>query len=296
MNGTAAASRKERGGPKSSRKQMAHPTTSVSAALELQKGPPAFGQAHHSPRAYLSLAFLSIEDMTDSKADVPATDVTQGEAKAGPSKLSKDVAEASAMQPSSHRWQAIWSPSHNAYYFYNADTGETTWTNPLADSSSSSALTTTTSATTTEAAVSSEEELAQRAGIDPDLAFLDPGLYASQLAAARATSSSAGAYASQGIFDKRTGRFRAAAAAAAAVDPSAASTTTTEDPSSSAIRAKRQLGEFLDVDAWQQAKEQERLEESSDKRQRPYPSKKEVAQFKERKKERKRAKMGWLHS
>jgi len=28
-------------------------------------------------------------------------------------------------------WQAIWSPAHNSYYFYNATTRETTWVNPL---------------------------------------------------------------------------------------------------------------------------------------------------------------------
>jgi hypothetical protein len=27
-------------------------------------------------------------------------------------------------------WQAIWEPSANAYYFYNSQTGETTWLNP----------------------------------------------------------------------------------------------------------------------------------------------------------------------
>ena len=28
-------------------------------------------------------------------------------------------------------WQAIWSPAHNAYYFYNSATRETTWVNPI---------------------------------------------------------------------------------------------------------------------------------------------------------------------
>ena len=28
-------------------------------------------------------------------------------------------------------WQAIWSPAHNAYYFYNSATRETTWVNPF---------------------------------------------------------------------------------------------------------------------------------------------------------------------
>jgi len=32
---------------------------------------------------------------------------------------------------SAGEWQAIWSPAHNAYYFYNSATRETTWVNPF---------------------------------------------------------------------------------------------------------------------------------------------------------------------
>jgi hypothetical protein len=47
-------------------------------------------------------------------------------------------------------WQAIWSPAHSAYYFYNSTTQETTWVNPLQPPSATSGdsnATTTTAAT-----------------------------------------------------------------------------------------------------------------------------------------------------
>ena len=40
--------------------------------------------------------------------------------------------------PSSADWQAIWSPAHNAYYFYNTVTQQTTWVNPLQPAQDSS--------------------------------------------------------------------------------------------------------------------------------------------------------------
>ncbi|KAN0109516.1 hypothetical protein V8E52_009159 [Russula decolorans] len=44
-------------------------------------------------------------------------------------------------------WQAIWSPGHSAYYFYNSSTQETTWVNPLQPPSASSGDGDTTSTT-----------------------------------------------------------------------------------------------------------------------------------------------------
>lgn len=39
--------------------------------------------------------------------------------------------EASVL-PDPGKWQAVWAPAANAYYFWNSETNETTWTNPLA--------------------------------------------------------------------------------------------------------------------------------------------------------------------
>jgi WW domain len=56
-----------------------------------------------------------------------------------PPSSSDDRAESSISESTSRRstpaqepdpWQAIWEPKANAYYFYNAETHETTWLNP----------------------------------------------------------------------------------------------------------------------------------------------------------------------
>ena len=56
---------------------------------------------------------------------------------------------ATTSTPSSENgnWQAIWSPAHSAYYFYNSSTQETTWVNPLQPPSATSGDGDTTSTT-----------------------------------------------------------------------------------------------------------------------------------------------------
>src|SRR5712671_2533503 len=56
-----------------------------------------------------------------------AADAAQS-AETAPAPAASTSAAATA---SSGNWQAIWSPAHNAYYFYNTLTHETTWVNPL---------------------------------------------------------------------------------------------------------------------------------------------------------------------
>ncbi len=78
-------------------------------------------------------------------------------------------------------WQAIYSPEYNAYYFYNTETQETTWTNPLA-SSEPAASTSTSDAQDPAALLSMDprydamQQAAISQGIDPALAYLDPSL------------------------------------------------------------------------------------------------------------------------
>ena len=102
--------------------------------------------------------------------------------------------------PPPTQWQAIWAPQYNAYYFYNALTQETTWSNPLqpeeyAPSSSSadqpppspaerttedpaeSGSTSYPGSSASQYAALQAAALAQ--GIDPDLAHLDPSLLTS---------------------------------------------------------------------------------------------------------------------
>ena len=159
-------------------------------------------------------------------------------------------------------WQAIWSPGHNAYYFYNAATQETTWENPLQPSSTSEESTTATtetpvasSSTATSAQLSRVEQLQAAAvaqGIDPSLAYLDPSL----VAAPAVEGYTAKFNARTGTFTRPDGR----------------------DPThlSEYERAKRMSEFYFDVNKWQEDVAERKLEEEADGKKRKRPSKKDL--------------------
>ncbi|KAI0080375.1 hypothetical protein K474DRAFT_1704684 [Panus rudis PR-1116 ss-1] len=195
--------------------------------------------------------------------------------------------------PSAGDWQAIWSPAHNAYYFYNAVTQETTWTNPLqpaaaaAVSSPTSPASTSASpdpsaSTTTPAPSSAASHLYQlqmaaaAQGIDPSLAYLDPSLVAGP-------SSSGSAFEFTAKFNARTGAF----AKADARDPSHLS---------EYERAKRMSEFYFDVNAWEQDVAKRKREEEEESRKKKKLTKKDIERFKEQKRQKKLAKTAWLRT
>ena len=138
-------------------------------------------------------------------------------------------------------WQAIWSPQHNMYYFYNTRTKETTWTNPLqppGDAAGSS----------TEPKMSSTEAAAIAAGIDPSLAYLDPSLAAGP--------SNPAAYTYAAKFNARTGAFTA-------MDGR------NPDHVSEYERMKRMNSFYFDQDSWERSVEERQEEETGTKRKKP---------------------------
>ena len=116
-----------------------------------------------------------VEENVDSDASSPETDEPKS-------------SEPPAEQPGSQPWQAVFSPQHNAYYFYNVQTGEATWANPLAPPESSpdaapAAAVAASSITPSPPAPAAPtygvlEQAAIAQGIDPGLAYLDPSLLA----------------------------------------------------------------------------------------------------------------------
>ncbi|CAO1624785.1 unnamed protein product [Parajaminaea phylloscopi] len=224
----------------------------------------------------------------------------------GPSEAGQTAVTSSGSAPASAAtstsagaWQAVWSAPHNAYYFWNAQTNATTWTNPLAPADDShrhdSALQSSSGLMGTHAGAGSPGG-ASEAGpastdLDPDLAFLDPTLYAAA-SGSSGSGNSGGQYTAQGTFDRRTGRFVPS-------DPSAGDL---HDPSrhSQSARAQRQMNAYFDVDEWQRSRETDaaRQSASEDKRQRhsKHPTRKELEMYKERRKEKRNAKYGWLKS
>ena len=195
----------------------------------------------------------------------------------------------------------VWDANRGAWYFWNAKTNETTWTNPLEGTASAEAEASTSGASAPAPTIS-DEELAQLHNLDPDLAYLDPGLYASQLSEARqayntsrggggssnSNAIAAGAYATKGTFDARTGKF-VPAAKTAEYDPSRLS---------HANQADRQMGAFFEVDAYNEERrrlreEEDMIEQAGGSRKRK-PTKQDIQFYQQRKKEKKAAKLSWL--
>lgn len=182
-------------------------------------------------------------------------------------------AEGEGGESQAQLWQAIFAPQYNTYYFYNTQTGETTWTNPLQPSD-----TTTMAAPSTEPPATSDsatpepdhpssssasqynalEAAALAQGIDPSLAYLDPSLVTAT------TSASGGPVpAFQAKFNARTGAF---------ARPDAR----TPGHLSEFERMKRMSEFYFDVNAWEQDLAQERGEEEEAGKKRKRPTKKDL--------------------
>lgn len=170
-------------------------------------------------------------------------------------------------------WQAIWSPTHNAYYFYNASTRETTWSNPLEasqvvdaeptsppdkdvpDQDQSIASSTSTPAL---AQLYALQAAAAAQGIDPSLAYLDPSL-----ASGSSTMANPSAYAHTAKFNSRTGAF----ARPEARDPGHLS---------EYERMKRMNEVFFDQGKWEADLAMEKAQEEGEGKKRKKPTKKDL--------------------
>ncbi|OCH84183.1 hypothetical protein OBBRIDRAFT_742025 [Obba rivulosa] len=194
--------------------------------------------------------------------------------------LSPSVSTPAAGVAAAGDWQAIWSPAHNAYYFYNAVTQETTWTNPLtvdpsAASSSVSSPSATPAAASSTSSIYDLQAAAAAQGIDPALAHLDPSLAAGPSQPAGFT------YAAK--FNARTGAFTGPGG---------------RDPShlSEYERMKRMSEFYFDVNAWQKEVEERKEQEAEEGKKRKRPTKKDLERFKEQKRLKKIAKTAWLRT
>ncbi|SDA01433.1 BZ3500_MvSof-1268-A1-R1_Chr10-1g02661 [Microbotryum saponariae] len=181
-------------------------------------------------------------------------------------------------------WTAVWDPTAQAYYFHHTLTGVTQWTNPFeapVDSTPTTQPTagpsTTTATTTADAQDDDPNSHINYRGIDPDLAFLDPNL-------ARQQTRGGAAPVFQARFNSKTGRFQG--------DPSMV-----PDRISDYSRSSRQQQAFYDTNAWTESLQgrglyqgqQDEVEEQGGRKRKP--SSKEVQAFKDKKEQKKRAKL-----
>lgn len=198
----------------------------------------------------------------------------------------------------------VWDPTRQAWYFWNSKTQETTWENPLEKQKGGEGSTLFNKKDAKEVTAKeiepqtstapeiptrlTDEEVAEANGIDPDLAYLDPTLYASEIQQARTGKAM---YSAAGAFDKRTGKFIPLAA-------TGASGTHNPNRLSHANQADRQMGAFFDVKEYEEerkrAREETEREETNGEKRKRAPTKKELQRFKERAKEKKAAKYAWL--
>ncbi|GAA5934638.1 hypothetical protein JCM1841_001790 [Sporobolomyces salmonicolor] len=187
-------------------------------------------------------------------------------------------------------WQAVFSPEANAWYFWNSETGQTTWENPLESSSTPTVPAPATDSATAAASAASTSEAAPAPApadptalppIDPELAWLDPS--------AAARTSSTGAQLAR--FNARTGRFQ--------VDPSM-----NPDRISDFQRSNRQQEAYFDVTGWQTQLQGQGIKRSAEggdgeggSATKKRPSSKQIEQFRKSKEEKKRKKLtSWLGS
>jgi hypothetical protein len=198
-------------------------------------------------------------DQNPLHAESPDQDQPEASTSRSQSSQPPETSPQADQTPPPNNWQAIFSPHHNAYYFYNTVTHETTWENPLqpgassvsppaaqndtdpaADQSQATSLHTSTFTAVQQAALAR--------GIDPSLAYLDPSLLS--------TVTPTGANTFTAKFNARTGTFTRNDA---------------RDPShlSEYERAKRMSEFYFDVAAWENGRESEAKEEEGKKRKRP---------------------------
>ena len=192
-------------------------------------------------------------------------------------------------EPTQSEWQAIWSPSHNAYYFYNSRTAETTWVNPLDPSSSASASgpvppepqAKVPAEKNDEPVEQPPQDLSYLNGIDPELAYLDPTL------AVPSTTAKGPVPTFSARFGARSGKFTA-------MDGRR------PEHLSEAARAQRMGAVYYDTEAWEkeiaERDAKAKADEAAgvgDKRKRL--TKADIERFKEQKKAKKALRNAWLH-
>ncbi|CAE6444717.1 unnamed protein product [Rhizoctonia solani] len=194
--------------------------------------------------------------------------------------------------PPQTEWQAIWSPAHNAYYFFNSRTSETTWVNPLDPSASTSTSTPTAPEPTTQPTApklepkettTSEQpppDLSHLNGIDPELAYLDPTL----------AVPSAG---SKGPVPTFTARFGARDGKFTAMDGRR------PEHLSEAARAQRMGAVYYDTEAWEREIAERDAKAKADEEagvgdKRKRVSKADIERFKAQKKAKQAMRNAWL--
>lgn len=204
-----------------------------------------------------------------------------------------------APPPEDDGWDAMWDATRQAWYFYNRFTGLSQWDNPRVQTTTASGEPS--SSTAAAATISQPSSVAGgynpaiHGSWDPNAPYAqaykqadaaDDDTAAAQYAAAAAATGGVGemglegadAYAQAAAFNSRTGRFQAAD-----LNP---------EHFSDAAKSNRQMNAYFDVDRAANSHDGRSLKAERRGKQ---PTKKELAQWKEKRKARKEEKRrAWL--
>lgn len=178
-------------------------------------------------------------------------------------------------------WDFHWDAAHQAYFFYNRFTNETTWDNPRLRSTGTSSAGPSTAAP--DAAEPPKNERPPAGGYNPAIhGDYDPNAWYAKTEEAESDPTQpadpAAAYAAMGSFNRFTGRWQA--------------DEDNPDKHNDENKTRRQMNAFFDVDAAANAHDGRSLKaERSGKK----PSKAELKQFKEKRRAKKEEKRrAWL--
>ncbi|WWD02300.1 hypothetical protein V865_000339 [Kwoniella europaea PYCC6329] len=182
-------------------------------------------------------------------------------------------------------WQAVWAAEQNAWYFWNKDTGEVTWTNPLEPSSSSSQPPLPTEQPpTTPGPNDNDNVYGFGFGGDPSQPEIDPGL--AHLFGGDSSGPGGDPTMQKAMFNSRTGRF------------TASNYEYTVGHLDEYNRAKRMNNHYFDVDQWEREKQQENekkrkaLEDGKGGEKKI--TKKDMERFRKKNAEKKARSQAWL--
>ncbi|WVW85532.1 hypothetical protein I302_107570 [Kwoniella bestiolae CBS 10118] len=213
----------------------------------------------------------------------PSSERLPGQATPKEKEKEKGKEKADGKTEEEQPWQAVWAAEQNAWYFWNRNTGEVTWTNPLDPSTSNSTQPPLFAESTSSSATYPDNSAF---GGDPSQPEIDPGL--AHLFGGDAGSSSAGGDPAmqKAMFNSRTGKF------------TSMNYEYTVGHLDEYNRAKRMGNHYFDVDGWerQKAEENERKRKAAEEggRGERKVTKKDMERFKKKNAEKKARSQAWL--
>ncbi|KAL7422418.1 hypothetical protein Q5752_003066 [Cryptotrichosporon argae] len=222
-----------------------------------------------------------VQDEDEESDDVSDSDEKGGDAEGTDCSAADDGEGLGGEGDRAQLWQAVWAPEQNAYYFWHTETGEVTWTNPLAPASNAPPLPSepapVPAPTALRPAAAAAAQPTSLPSIDPALAYLLPPEQRGGPSDPTAQAAS---------FNARTGRF--------AVTGSDYAISHLDEYN----RMRRFNEHYFDVDAWERERAAEQAKRKRDEEagvgHAGKITRKDMDRFRRKAAEKKVRKQAWL--